>query len=157
MAVEDQIQSVKEVITAPLPTPPALHSTSKARDLKARLEWGEPALTIIDVRDRDSFNKEHITGAMPMPLDELTDLANGIARVRDIYVYGVSDEETAQAANYLRAAGFVNVAELAGGLAAWKTIEGLTDGSEVHIQPNSGAYNVVSRIAHHQEVQRKNV
>jgi rhodanese-related sulfurtransferase len=157
MAVEDQIQAVKEVVTAPLPSPPSLHSKSKARDLKARLEWGEPALSIIDVCDRDSFNKEHITGAMPMPLDNLTHFANGMARVRDIYVYGASDQETTEAANSLREVGFVNVAELTGGLAAWKAIEGPTDGSEVQVKLTAAAYNVVSRIAHHQEVQRKNV
>jgi rhodanese-related sulfurtransferase len=40
--------------------------------------------------------------------------------VRDIYVYGSSDEETAAAAALLKEAGYQNVAELAGGMAAWK-------------------------------------
>ncbi len=39
---------------------------------------------------------------------------------RDIYVYGSTDEETATAADLLKKAGYKNVAELLGGLAAWK-------------------------------------
>jgi hypothetical protein len=30
------------------------------------LAWGEPALSILDVRNRDAFNYERITGAMPL-------------------------------------------------------------------------------------------
>jgi rhodanese-related sulfurtransferase len=40
--------------------------------------------------------------------------------VRDIYVYGSSDEETATAAALLKEAGYHNVAELLGGLVSWK-------------------------------------
>jgi rhodanese-related sulfurtransferase len=39
--------------------------------LKKRLDWGEPALTIIDVRDREAFNTSHITGAVSLPLSQL--------------------------------------------------------------------------------------
>nr|MDJ0577739.1 rhodanese-like domain-containing protein [Xenococcaceae cyanobacterium MO_234.B1] len=42
--------------------------------------------------------------------------------------YGSTDEQTASAADQLRAAGYQNVSQLRGGLAAWKangyTIEG---------------------------------
>jgi rhodanese-related sulfurtransferase len=98
--------------------------------LKGRLEWGEPGLTIMDVRSREAFNYERITGAIPMPMDSLPsspDNSNLEAR-RDIYVYGDSDQETAQAANRLRDAGFINVAEVKGALPAWKAIGGPTEG-----------------------------
>jgi rhodanese-related sulfurtransferase len=40
--------------------------------------------------------------------------------VRDIYVYGDTNEEAAAGAAKLRQAGFCNVSEIEGGLPAWK-------------------------------------
>jgi rhodanese-related sulfurtransferase len=101
---------------------PPLFKT-RVYDLKARLDWGEPALTIIDVRDRCEFNSSHILGAVPMPLDEPTDrVLSKLELGRDIYVYGATDEETASAAAQLRAVGYCNVFEIRGGLAAWKAV-----------------------------------
>ncbi|MBE9181355.1 rhodanese-like domain-containing protein [Oculatella sp. LEGE 06141] len=106
-----------------IPTPPPLQAKSRVNDLKARLDWGEPALTIIDTRDRTQFNASHIMGALSMPLDELVDRATrSLACHRDLYVYGETDEETAVAAAKLRQAGYSNVAELRGGVAAWKAM-----------------------------------
>lgn len=105
------------MITIPEP----LKAKSQVADLKKRLDWGEPALTIIDVRDRDAFNTNHITGAIPMPMDVLLQRAtDSLELIRDIYVYGETDQETEAAAAQLRQIGFQNVAELVGGLAAWK-------------------------------------
>lgn len=149
--IQNTIQDAKNAMPKVTPTPPGLKAESSAHDLKARLDWGEPALTILDVRDRASFNAAHILGAMPMPLDELVERAQSIDQVRDIYVYGTSDEETMQAANQLREAGYQNVAALKGGLAAWKAISGPTEGTEEIAHPGADAYNVVSRVAQHQQ------
>jgi rhodanese-related sulfurtransferase len=100
-----------------------LQAQSRVYDLKARLDWGEPALTILDVRDRREFNTSHIMGAVPMPFNEPTDrVLDKLELGRDIYVYGETDEETAAAAAQLRAAGYENVSEIRGGLAAWKAV-----------------------------------
>lgn len=105
------------MITIPEP----LKSKSRIYDLKKRLDWGEPALTIIDVRSRDAFNTSHIMGAASLPLRNLVDQALiNLELERDIYVYGSTDEETATAAQLLKEASYENVAELLGGLAAWK-------------------------------------
>lgn len=102
--------------------PKPIKEQSRVYDLKRRLDWGETALTIIDVRDRDAFNSSHITGAVSLPLSQLVNGAlNNFELDRDIYVYGQTDEETAVAASTLRAAGYSNVAELLGGLPAWKS------------------------------------
>lgn len=107
-----------------IPTPPPLKAQSLVYDLKARLDWGEPALTIIDVRDRSEYNFSHILGAIPLSLDELTDRAlSSLEITRDIYVYGETDEETSVAAAKLRAVGYQNVSELRGGVAAWKAVD----------------------------------
>ena len=104
-----------------IPIPKPLKAQSLVYDLKERLDWGEPALTIIDVRDRDAFNISHITGAVSLPMTELVDRALiNLELTRDLYVYGSTDEQTAEAATQLRTAGYQNVAELTGGLAAWK-------------------------------------
>lgn len=113
-----------EKVFGMVPTPPSLQKKSRVYDLKARLDWGEPALTIIDVRDRQQFNLAHIMGAISMPMAELVErVCQSFEMTRDIYVYGETDEESAAAAEQLRSAGFVNVSELRGGLAAWKAVD----------------------------------
>ncbi|MEM7579951.1 MAG: rhodanese-like domain-containing protein [Mastigocoleus sp.] len=110
---------------------PQLLPQSSAQDLKARLDWGEPGFTILDVRDRMTYNKSHIIGAMPMDMSNVAELAEAsLDRKRDIYVYGQSDQETAQAATKLRVGGFGNVVELLGGLEGWKEIGGACEGTE---------------------------
>ncbi|MBF2036429.1 MAG: rhodanese-like domain-containing protein [Leptolyngbyaceae cyanobacterium T60_A2020_046] len=104
-----------------LPKPAPMRPESRVYDLKARLDWGEPALTIIDVRDRATFNSSHVQGAISVPVEEL------VARIttllepsRDIYLYGDTDEESTIAAESLRHAGYQKVSILRGGAAAWK-------------------------------------
>jgi rhodanese-related sulfurtransferase len=154
---EDAIKTAKEKLPNVTPTPPGLHAQATAHELKSRLNWGEPALTILDVRDRDSFNDYRIQGAMSMPMDTLADVAKSSLELkRDIYVYGSSDEETASAANVLRQAGFHRVAELKGGLSAWKEIGGSVDGrTSVEEPPTPGAYNVASRLKEFSEEKAK--
>ncbi len=101
---------------------------SVAHDLKSRLEWGQPSFTIVDVRDRHSYNHGHITGALPIPLKDLADRAKtSLHPKRDIFIYGENDEQSTQAAQMLREAGFVHVTEIKGGLVAWKSVGGATE------------------------------
>lgn len=107
-----------------LPDPSPLTPQSSVQHLKTRLDWGEPALTILDVRDRNLFHANHILGAISMPVKEVVAQAlDSLESTRDIYVYGETDEQTAEAANQLRISGFHNVAELKGGLAAWQAFK----------------------------------
>ncbi len=104
-----------------IPIPAPLKSQSLVNDLKERLDWGEPALTIIDIRDRGAFNISHISGAISLPMNELVNRALiNLELDRDLYVYGSNDEQATEAAAQLRAAGYQNVSQLRGGLAAWK-------------------------------------
>lgn len=106
-----------------IPIPPPLQTRSLVYDLKARLDWGKPALTILDVRDRALFNASHIVGALSMPADELIDRAlTSLPLNRDLYVYSETDEETAAVANQLRAVGYRHVSEIRGGVSAWKAV-----------------------------------
>lgn len=106
-----------------IPIPPPLQARSLVYDLKARLDWGNPALTILDVRDRRLFNASHISGALSMPVDELVDRAlMSLPLSRDLYIYGETDEESAEIANRLRAVGYCHVSEIRGGVSAWKAV-----------------------------------
>lgn len=101
--------------------PEAIQDRVDVSVLKNRLDWGKPALTLIDVRGRYAFNTTHIMGAVSMPMGGLvTKVKASLELIRDIYVYGETDEETAEAALHLRQAGYQHVAELRGGLAAWQ-------------------------------------
>ncbi|BAZ05432.1 rhodanese-like domain-containing protein [Calothrix sp. NIES-3974] len=100
-----------------------------AHALKSRLDWGQPSLTILDVRDRFTFNHGHIMGAIPMPLEDLTTRAKTcLHQNREIVVYGENDAQAAQAVSLLRGQGFNHVSELKGGLSAWKAIGGAVEG-----------------------------
>ncbi|MEL7315852.1 MAG: rhodanese-like domain-containing protein [Cyanobacteria bacterium J06559_3] len=98
-----------------------MQNQSRVYDLKARLDWGEPALTIIDVRDRGLFNESHVMGAISLPVAELINRVMGSLEFdRDLYVYAETDEEAETAATQLRDAGYKQVSVLRGGVAAWK-------------------------------------
>lgn len=139
-----------------VPPQPPIQGKSGVHELKSRLEWGEPAFTILDVRDRNTYNDAHIMGAMPMPKEELVEMAkSSLAFSRDIYIYGETDEETAEVAQQLRSAGFQHVGELKGGLPAWKAIAGPTEGIvESQTPRDQEVYNVASQLQHHTETQK---
>ena len=136
-----------------------IDSQSNAHELKSRLEWGEPAFTILDVSDRMVYNDGHIMGAMSMSKDRVVEIAkNTIAPSRDIYIHGETDEETSLVAQQLRSVGFEHISELKGGLPAWKAIGGPTEGIiESRTPAGADDYNVVSRLQTHAETQNKDV
>lgn len=124
------------------------HGQATAHELKSRLNNGEPALTIIDIRSGEDFRQRRILGAITMPMESLMQTTEfSFDFNRDIYVYGASDEDAAQAANYLRQAGFYRVAELKGGVDAFKEIGGSLEGIATNEDaPSPDNYNVVARL-----------
>lgn len=122
-AEANAISEFKEkVVEKVLPTPPDATPKSSAQALKERLQWGEPGLTILDARDREAFLEERITGAML-----ISDMSK-LEENRELYVYGNTDQEAAEAAENLRQQGYESVSQLQGGLAGWKAIQGPTEG-----------------------------
>jgi rhodanese-related sulfurtransferase len=149
----------KNILGGIIPPQPPIELQSDVHAVKSRLEWGEPAFTILDVRDRQTYNDGHIMGAMPMPIDVLVHrAASSLDKSRDIYLYGATEEQTSQAATLLRSAGFEHVSQLKGGLAAWKAIGGPTEGI-IESKTPAGAddYNIVSRMQNHLANQEKKV
>lgn len=124
------------------------HGQATAHELKSRLNNGEPALTIIDIRSSEDFRQRRILGAITMPMENLMQSTEfSFESNRDIYIYGASEEDTAQAANYLRQAGFQRVAELKGGIDAFQEIGGSVEGIATNEDaPSPDNYNVVARL-----------
>lgn len=146
--IEDTIKNVKDKLPEVTPTPPGLHSVATPHELKSRLDWGEPGLTILDTRDSSAFHDCRIMGAMNAANGDVGEGAQAsLSPKRDIYVYGATDEETAAAAAALRGAGFQNVAQLQGGLEMWREIGGAVEGiATEQRKPGPDAYNVVARL-----------
>lgn len=129
VGLPDAVKAAQELSNELSPAPVTFKRVSSAQALKRRLNWGKPDLTIIDVRDRRSFNQERITGAIFVPPDELVrQVQNTLEVNRDIYVYGTNDGDTINAASQLDTAGFNRVAILEGGLQEWKLAQGPTEG-----------------------------
>lgn len=82
---------------------------------------GEGAL-IIDVRSPESYNKEHIKGALNIPLEEIDKRASEIPRDKPVIVYcgSVSCNASYFAARKLAAMGYDNVVRFVPGLKGWK-------------------------------------
>jgi rhodanese-related sulfurtransferase len=145
--LQDAVVAAKDKMPEVTPVPPEFHSQATAYELKSRLNWGEPGLTIVDIRDHDAFNECRIMGAITLPLPDALDMAKqALLPKRDVYVYGDSDEETAAGANQLREAGFTRIAELKGGLKDWREIGGPVEGTATNTLPSEGATNVASRL-----------
>ncbi|MEM9803728.1 MAG: rhodanese-like domain-containing protein [Cyanobacteria bacterium P01_D01_bin.56] len=127
--IVDAVEAVQEIAAEVSPVPAKFEHVTSPADLKARLDWGEPALTIIDVRDRESYNDERIMGAISIPIEELTTRAAQILDMdRDVYVYSDSDQNTEGAAIQMYQAGFEHTAAIEGGLSAWKAAGGAVEG-----------------------------
>lgn len=124
------VNAAQEIAEEISPAPVTFERISSPKDLKNRLNWGKPDLTIIDVRDRSDFNSERIMGAVPVPAEQVVRQMQQLAEFnRDIYVYGNSESDAINAAAQLDRAGFRRVAVLEGGLPMWKAIGGRIEGS----------------------------
>ena len=104
-------------------------SQASAEALQRRLDWGEPALTIIDVRHRDSFNQERIRGAISMPeADLVSNAPKSLEYDRELFIYGETTLQADQSVVSLQQAGFSKVASISGGMTAWQSAGGATEG-----------------------------
>lgn len=89
-----------------------------ATELKAALDRGE--VQLIDVREADEFARDRIPGAILSPLSAFDPGRIKPAPGKRLVIHCASGKRSAQAAQRLEAAGFNDVANLAGGTAAWK-------------------------------------
>ena len=91
-------------------------------ELKARIESGKSGLIVLDVRERDSFEQNHIPGARLLPRGQLELRANDDLPdpTRRIVVCCELGRISTLATATLREMGFQRAVALDGGMAAWR-------------------------------------
>jgi rhodanese-related sulfurtransferase len=110
-----------------------------AAALQSRLMEDQTTMTILDIRSQQTFDREHITKAISMSVDRLTDLArSSLYKQRDIYIYGDSDQQSLVAVKTLRDIGFTSVYQIIGGLPAWLKVAGGTEGTDKELRQHPG-------------------
>lgn len=77
---------------------------------------------VIDTRSAADFKNGHIKGAKSMPLAELSKSIEKIEQNKDkpVLIYCNSGSTAVRAVKQLKDAGFENISNLEGGIAAWK-------------------------------------
>jgi adenylyltransferase/sulfurtransferase len=88
------------------------------RELRERMNSSRPFL-LLDVREPFEFEIARIEGANLIPLGELPERWRELDREQEVFVFCHSGVRSAQAAEFLRSAGFTKVANVAGGIDAW--------------------------------------
>jgi adenylyltransferase/sulfurtransferase len=87
------------------------------RELKARLDRGDD-LYILDVREPHEYQICNIGGHL-IPLGDLSRRVNELDSAREIVAHCRSGKRSAEAAEFLRKAGFKKIWNLKGGILAW--------------------------------------
>jgi hydroxyacylglutathione hydrolase len=100
--------------------PDLTHSTDRlsAPLAAARLESSPPPL-VVDVRTPREHASGSIPGSVNIPLNHLLERLRELPAERPILVYCAGGYRSSIAASLLKRAGFSDVADLAGGMAAW--------------------------------------
>ena len=77
---------------------------------------------VLDVRDAGDYGAGHILGAKNVPLPRIDDGGGEFAKRKDrpVIVYDDGGDRSAKAAAALKRQGFTQVANLSGGLGAWR-------------------------------------
>lgn len=75
---------------------------------------------VIDARDKDQFDKEHIPGAVNLEWRQALEKRATIPKDKSVLIYCNTGSLSAQAGFALRVAGYENVRILQGGFAEWK-------------------------------------
>jgi hydroxyacylglutathione hydrolase len=81
---------------------------------------GDGAVSVLDVRGAAEWDAGHVPGAIHVPLGSLRDRVAEVPRDRPLVVHCQGGSRAAIAASVLQAAGFENVAEMRGGMSAWR-------------------------------------
>ena len=84
----------------------------------ARLQSPQPPL-VVDVRTPREHASGSIPGSVNMPLNHLTERVRELPTDRQVLVYCAGGYRSSIAASLLKRAGFTDVVDLAGGMAAW--------------------------------------
>ena len=99
-------------------------NTFKFIDLdEAVSKISEETPIVVDIRDKDSFDKGHIDGALNLSNDNIDSFVLDTEKNRSIIVCCYHGNSSQRAAQFLTDKGFNDVYSLNGGYEHWKTIE----------------------------------
>jgi rhodanese-related sulfurtransferase len=110
----------------------------------------EMPFVLIDVRPRDLAEKEHLPGAVNIPLSELEKAKREFPEKKNapIYVYCAKDENAIKAIQIIQKWGYTNVAFIPGGVESWKKAGGKVESGKlakkiVYVpKPRPGTFSV---------------
>lgn len=88
-----------------------------ATDFAERIKM-EPDLLIVDVRKPGEYQAEHVEGAVNVPLDYLNDHLASLPKHKPVYLHCAGGYRSMIAASILKARGWHNLTDIAGGFAA---------------------------------------
>ena len=92
---------------------------SPADLVRWRADPARPAPLLVDVREPWEFDVCHIAGSLHVPLGQLPAQIDGLPQDRPLVLVCHHGHRSQHAAMWLRQAGFANVHNLRGGVAAW--------------------------------------
>ena len=81
---------------------------------------GDNPPLVLDIRTEREWREENIEGSTNIPLQHLAERTDEVPRYRAVVVHCTSGYRSSIAASLLRRAGVTEVADLVGGLGAWK-------------------------------------
>ena len=93
-------------------------------EIKKELGGNSSLFQFIDVRDSESFSKDHISGAINIPVPEIESRKNEISSLKKAIVYGANGSESFQAAVVLFDLNFFNIYQMDGSFENWKAAGG---------------------------------
>lgn len=88
---------------------------------------------LVDVREPNEFEEVHAEGATLIPLSEFEARCSELPRDRELVMICRSGARSARAGEYLKAQGYSQVVNLAGGTLAWAN-EGLPTGTGLEVR-----------------------
>lgn len=106
--------------------------TKITREELIKMMEGKERFKLVDVLTKESYEKEHIKGAISLPVDEIEKRADDMLKKDEkIVVYCASFEcqASTNAAEKLQAMGFKNVLDYKGGLKDYKEIKRPLEGN----------------------------
>ncbi len=101
---------------------PDLTKTSErfSPPLAAEVLASQRAPQLVDVRTQGEREQKFIAGSVGMPLNHLLERSTELDKQQSVVIYCAGGYRSSIAASLLQQAGFSNVNEIAGGLAAWE-------------------------------------
>lgn len=94
-------------------------TSAKLATQEEMLQAGK-GIQIIDVREKDDFNRKHILGARNIPYTQFKQLYTQIRKDQPVYLYDQFGFMAGRAAGKLKRKGYTQIFLLKGGLERWE-------------------------------------